>query len=183
MNRPYVASESIGEMEPLMQKESFDSIDDPKADLKKKKNPYKKENKILGVVAKRETTVKNLLAIFLAPAIAVTVGAYTNAQMPYLLQDERYFDVPFSNVGNKTGTILFWSYLASCIVTPILGYLYDVVGRFWMIVTCLSAMILCLAIMPTSAPHIWIVVLFRAVMSIMQQGITVNPLIVDYVKS
>ncbi len=84
MNKPGVASESLDEMEPLMQKESFDAIDNPKANLKKK-NPYKKENKILGVVAKRETTVKNLLAIFLAPAIAVTVGAYTNAQMPYLL--------------------------------------------------------------------------------------------------
>ena len=124
------------------------------------------ENKILGILAKRETTVKNLLAIFLAPTIAVAVGAYTNAQMPYLLQDERYFNVPFSSVGNQTGTILFWSYLASCIVTPILGYMYDVVGRFWMLVTCEAAMILCLAIMPISSPHIWFIVAIRAIMSI-----------------
>ena len=36
MNKPGVASESVDEMEPLMQKESFDAINDPKANLKKK---------------------------------------------------------------------------------------------------------------------------------------------------
>ena len=44
---------------------------------------------------KRETTVSNILALFLAPTATVTAGAYLNTNMPYLLQDPEYFNVPF----------------------------------------------------------------------------------------
>lgn len=75
-------------MEPLMGKETS-SINPSVSD----KAMAKAENKIMGIVAKRETTVWNLFAIILAPTVAVTAGAYANAQMPYLLQSEDHFAI------------------------------------------------------------------------------------------
>ena len=41
----------------------------------------------------------NLLAVLVAPVVAVAAGAYVNAMMPYLLQDKDYFGYSFENVG------------------------------------------------------------------------------------
>ena len=124
-----------------------------------------------------------MMAIFVAPLVSVVAGAYVNAMMPYLLQDEAYFDMPFTRVGSLAGQVLFWGYLISTIVTPSIGYIYDILGRFWFIIP--SCFILCfqVAIVPYSAPHFWLLCVFRSVMSCLINAIHVNPLIIDYVKS
>ena len=52
---------------------------------------------------KKETSVWNLIALLVAPMVAITAGAYVNSQMPYLLQDPGYFGIPFEKVGTKVG--------------------------------------------------------------------------------
>ena len=124
-----------------------------------------------------------MMAIFIAPMVSVVAGAYVNAMMPYLLQDEEYFAIPFDNVGSEAGQVLFWAYLISTLITPTIGYIYDMLGRFWFIIP--SCFILCLfvAIIPFSAPHFWLLCVFRSVMSCLINAIHVNPLIIDYIKS
>ena len=81
------------------------------------------------------------------------------------------------------GSVLFWSYLLSTIVTPLMGYIYDIVGRFWFMIPACYILALQLGFMPYSAPHFWLLCLFRSVMSCLCNVISVNPLIIDYVKS
>lgn len=135
------------------------------------------------VHAKRETTVWNLIALPLTSMIAVCAGGYVNANMPFLLRDEEYFNFQFSEVGDRTGTALFWAYLASTVVTPFLGFVYDTVGRFWFMVPSMFAMSFFLAILPNTAPHMWLLITVRAAIAIIVNVISVNPLIIDYVKN
>lgn len=132
---------------------------------------------------KKETTMLNMLALFVAPALAITTGSYLNIQMPYLLQDPEYFDIPFEQVGTKTGQILFVGSLCSTLATPFLGYAYDIVGRFWLLIPTFFLLSIQLGLMPFSAPHIWLLMIFRASMSLLGRVVLVKPLIVDYVKS
>ena len=132
---------------------------------------------------KKETTIWNLMAIFVAPLVSVFAGAYVNAMMPYLLQDENYFNIPFENVGSVAGQVLFWGYLISTLVTPTIGYIYDILGRFWFIIPSCFILALQLSLIPYAAPHFWLLCVFRSVMSVLINTIHVNPLIMDYVKS
>lgn len=144
-----------------------------------KKNEAKK---ILGVQVKRETTFWNMLAILVAPVISVIAGSYVNAVMPFLLQDEDYFNVPFKKVGQEAGHVIFWGYLVSTLVTPWIGFIYDILGRFWFIIPSCYVLCLQLALIPYSAPHFWLLYVFRSVMSCLINTIHVNPLIIDYIK-
>lgn len=147
------------------------------------KEDSKKARTILGVKVKKETTVWNLMALFVAPLIATTAGSFMNAIMPYLLQDDQYFGVAFENVGSVAGQALFWSYLVSTLVTPGLGYVYDIIGRFWFMIPCCFILAFQLAIIPYSAPHFWLLCVMRSIMSCIVNVICVNPLVIDYVKS
>ena len=135
------------------------------------------------VHAKRETTVWNLVALPLTSMIAVAAGGFVNANMPFLLRDEQYFNFQFSEVGDRTGTALFWAYLASTVVTPFLGYVYDTLGRFWFMIPSMFALSFFLAILPFTAPHFWLLIFIRAAIAIIVNVISVNPLIIDYVKN
>ena len=42
---------------------------------------------IMFIKVKKETTIWNLLAIFIMPVISTAASAYVNVMMPYLLQD------------------------------------------------------------------------------------------------
>ena len=59
----------------------------------------KSAREIFWIKVKKETTILNLLAVLVAPVVAVAAGAYVNAMMPYLLQDKDYFGYSFDNVG------------------------------------------------------------------------------------
>jgi len=133
--------------------------------------------------AKRETTHWNILALPLTSMIAVSAGGYVNANMPFLLRDEEYFDFKFSEVGDRTGTALFWAYLASTIVTPFLGYIYDVVGRFWFMVPAMFSITFFVGILPYMSPNFTMLIIMRAAIAIIINIISVNPLIIDYVKN
>ena len=86
-----------------------------------------------GLKVKKNTTVWNILSLFIAPMLAVTVGAYTNMKMPALLQDSSFFNVQFENIGKTNGSINSISSLGSLFFTPFIGYAYDIFGRFWIL--------------------------------------------------
>ena len=86
-------------------------------------------------------------------------------------------------MGTKTGEILFVGSLCSTLATPFLGYAYDIVGRFWLLIPTFFLLSIQLALMPLSAPHMWLLMVFRASMSLLGRVVLVKPLLVDYVKS
>ena len=133
--------------------------------------------------AKKETTMYNLLALPLITMVAVSAGGFVNANMPFLLRDENYFNYQFSEVGDRTGKALFWAYLTSTAVCPFLGYVYDTLGRFWFMIPSMFALSFFMAILPYSAPHFPVLIAMRAFIAIIVNVISVNPLIIDYVKN
>lgn len=71
----------------------------------------------------------------------------------------------------------------SLILTPLFGYGYDIIGRFWMIVPTCFLIAGMLALMPYSAPDIWKLIFFRAILSLLMRLVMIKPLLIDYVKS
>ena len=135
------------------------------------------------MAVKKETTFWNIFSLFAIPATAVTAGAFLNANMPNLLTDPDYFDIPFEEVGTMTGSIVAAGSLISVTLTPMFGYGYDIVGRFWMIIPTSFAIAVMLALIPYSSPRIWLLIMFRAIMSVLMRLLLVKPLLIDYVKS
>jgi len=115
--------------------------------------------------------------------VSISAGAYVNTQMPYLLQDPNYFDVPFEKVGSSVGSVLFAGSLSSTLLTPFMGYAYDIIGRKMIIIPAILALAVQLSLIPYSAPHFWLLMIFRSVMSILMRLVLVKPLVMDYIKS
>ena len=143
----------------------------------------KVSKQLIWMNVKRDTTIWNMMALLIIPTLGVTAGAYVNTNMPYLLQDENYFGIPFEEVGRKTGSIMAAGSVISVILTPLFGYGYDIIGRFWMIIPTFFLIAIQLGLMPYSAPHMWCLIMFRAILSLLMRLLLVKPLLVDYVKS
>ena len=135
------------------------------------------------IKVKKETTVWNLMAIFIMPIISTAASAYVNVMMPYLLQDKNYFNLAFDSMGQQTGQILFFAFMCSTLVTPFFGYLYDIIGRFWFIIPSCFILSLQVAVIPYSSPHIWLLCICRATVSSINNLLQSNPLIMDYIKN
>ena len=114
--------------------------------------------------------------------VTVSAGAYINSMLPYLLTNPDYFDIPFANVGTKSGEALFWAFLTSTLLTPAIGYAYDVIGRFWVIVPSLFTISMLVGIMHLSAPNFWLLICMRSLISCLINVVNVNPLLIDYIK-
>ena len=115
--------------------------------------------------------------------IVVASEAYTNAQMPYLLQSGDYFDIPFEQIGTSSGSVLFYPLLLSTMLAPLFGYCYDIFGRKLILIPAFFILAAQLSILPYAAPHFWLLCIFRGVIVCCSRVIYVNPLITDYVKS
>ena len=86
-------------------------------------------------------------------------------------------------MGEISGELLFWAYTISTLLTPLVGYLYDMLGRRWVMIPSCFALALQLGLVPFSAPHYWLLCVFRSVTSCLTNVIMINPLIIDYVKT
>lgn len=64
-----------------------------------------------------------------------------------------------------------------------MGFVYDIVGRYWVVIISLFLLAVQLSLVPHSAPDFTLLFAFRAVMSCLMRIVLVNPLILDYVKS
>lgn len=138
---------------------------------------------IMFIKVKKETTAANLAALLVIPSISVAASAYVNANMPYLLQSPDHFNIPFSETGRSAGRVLFWAMLAATILTPFLGYLYDLFSRKWIIIPMFFVVAAIISVLPYSAPLFWRLAVFRGLLVISSRLIHVNPLVIDYVKS
>ena len=128
--------------------------DDDKVDGDKTSSTQmEKEVKIiLFVKVKKETTLANMIALVIIPMITVAAGAYTNANMPYLLQSRDHFNVAFEKVGTRSGHVLFYALLIGTFLTPAFGYCYDLFGRRWLIISSLFIYAIQMSFLPHSAP-------------------------------
>ena len=74
------------------------------------------------------------------------------------------------------------SVIALCLI-PFFGYCYDIVGRFWLIVPSCFLVCIFMVLTPYAAPQIWLLIIFRAFISVLIRLVMMKPLLIDYVKS
>ena len=73
---------------------------------------------------KKNTIFFNVFAMILVMVVLITATwAYMNAQMPFLLQDLDYFNIPFERTGEAANQVVFLGHALS----PLFGTVYDVV--------------------------------------------------------
>ena len=137
---------------------------------------------MLGISVKRQTTLKNVLALPLIFAINSASGAYYNTQQVSLLEDSTRFNVSHSDIGTVEGRILFWGSLVPLLISVSAGYTFDLFGRKALItLSCvlIVSSIVSLPLMPTIE---WLIV-NRVAASVGYQYLNSHPLIIDYIKS
>ena len=86
-------------------------------------------------------------------------------------------------MGTYSGKILFWAYLVSTLVTPGMGYIYDILGRYKVLIASSFILSFVLGIIPYSSPYFWLLCAERAIISTLINVMAVSPLIIDYIKS
>ena len=132
--------------------------------------------------AKKETTRANILSIYLLYFISGSVSFYTNALMILILKDPAYYDIPESEIGRTTGTILFWSNIIPIIFFPFYAFIFELIGRripllggiFLLAITCFFY--------PWLAPNALALVVLRVAVAMITTLFVSCPLINDYIK-
>ena len=79
--------------------------------------------------------------------------------------------------------MVFWGFLIATVITPFLGYVYDLIGRWWFMIPSCFFLALVMSLFPFTAPNFWLLCIFRGFVAIVGIIIQTNPLILDYVKS
>ena len=113
---------------------------------------------------KKETTLANVLALFIIQIVSISATAQTNRNMPLLLTSDDHFDVKFPDVGTYSGLILFWAFFVGALLTPVFGYSYDIFGRKWLIIVTLVVGSLQISFLPTAAPNFVLLCFFRIIL-------------------
>ena len=132
-----------------------------------KKDNFEKDTRVIfSVRVKKETTFTNLMAILFAPVIIHAGGTYANTMLPGILQSEDYFAYEYKEVGTRAGEVVFWGFLIATVIAPFLGYVYDMIGRFWFMVPACFFLSLVMALFPLSSPNFWVLCGMRGLVAI-----------------
>ena len=137
---------------------------------------------IMGVNIKKGVTFINVFGLFYIAAIMTAVSGYINAQMTFLLESEKHFNVDRKIIGRTNADVLFWANIVPLILCPTFGYLYDMFGRRAPIFTAIFGSILCMSLMPQAAPDLRLLIVLRTIQSTFCVLLISNPLIADYIK-
>ena len=103
--------------------------------------------------------------------------------MTFLLQSPEYFSVSPSNLGTANSKLLFFTYVASMLFTPICGYIFDLFGRRIPLLLALVTAILLTFFMPHTAPDFTKLMVVRTGVGLSICILMCSPLVADYIKN
>ena len=128
-------------------------------------------------------TVANLVSLPVIFMVGTAAGGYINTQIVFLLRDpEDGFNVPDTQLGVMSSSILFYSILVTLIFSPLMGYTFDMFGRRPVIMINFALMCIFVAVIPWTAPSIVMLGIMRAGLALAMAFFHGNPLLIDYVK-
>ena len=81
----------------------------------------KNEKSFFGIYLKPQFNNANLFAIPLVLTSFTIISTFTNTEIIFMLRDPNYFNIPASDLGTVTNSILFFTVLANTLSTPIVG--------------------------------------------------------------
>ena len=131
---------------------------------------------------KAETTWYNLFAICFIQFLITTKYGFLQAQLTFLLESEDHFAIEESVIGFKNSRLYVCSSVVALISLPVIGYIYELLGRRCVIITCLFSSCALLVIVPYTSPNFHFLVAIRSILGMLEGFATTNPLIADYVK-
>ena len=79
--------------------------------------------------------------------------------------------------------VMFAGQAFSVAITPIFGLLYDIIGRFPIIMFGLFGISVLVILLPFTAPNFWLLVTVRVMISVLMRMLLVKPLLIDYLKN
>ena len=124
----------------------------------------------------------NLAALTVIPAIMTAAYSFVQGQMQSLIQDPAYFDVSEEDFCNALFSIMITGQIVSTALSPVYGYAYDIVGRFWLIIGSLFSLSFIVIFLPLTAPHLGLLIFVKTLMSISNRALLIKPLLIDYLK-
>jgi hypothetical protein len=83
----------------------------------------------LNVTLKESYQIHNFLSLPLAQTTLTYIGTFLNVAVIVLLKDKEYFNVHESEFGRVANDIIFYSQLVQILILPVIGYVYDLIGR------------------------------------------------------
>ncbi len=138
----------------------------------------------LGILLKPSYTPKNLLAIPLI-SIPVTLTIYFfTAHLIFLLRSPSYYNLDStSDINHLTNHLTFVSMPFQMLSVVLIGYVYDLFGRRYTIISTLLLQSMCFYLVPMGAPEVYpIVQAMRGLQLVANACTVVHPLINDYVE-
>ena len=120
--------------------------------------------------------------LFYIPFLGTAIGGFVNTQMTFLLQSPEYFKVDQANIGTANSKLLFSTFVACMLFTPVCGYIFDLFGRRIPLLLALLSAILLTFLMPHSAPNFTNLLVVRTGVGLSINMLTCSPLVVDYIK-
>ena len=108
---------------------------------------------------------------------------FLNSQTNFLLESKDYFGVDASVIGDESASVYVSSVAAVFLVLPLVGYLYEILGRRLIIAMTLLSSCICVFIVPYTSPNLHLLKLVRSILGIFEHVAAAHPLNTDYVKS
>lgn len=110
------------------------------------------------------------------------VGVYLNAQLAFMLEDQRMFAMPPEIIGVATSDLTIYSLPFSMVTTFMVSYAYELIGRKWTIFWSFFLTSLVFYAIPYTAPNYNYLIIARCVIGVTMAAPVSNPLIADYIK-
>ena len=103
--------------------------------------------------------------------------------MPYLLADPNYYNQPVDKVASIVIKAYVCGSLSAIIIVPFMGYVYEICGRYWLVVPGVFLTVINFFLFPLVAPSLTALCAFRSVFSVLVGIVMYNPLVADYIRS
>jgi len=102
--------------------------------------------------------------------------------MPLLLESSDYFNIEKSTLGKATSMTLIWATVIPLILTPVIAFLYEGIGRRIPVIASMIIIHVTIWLMPQVSPNFTMVCVLRALLSVCNTIGCSAPLISDNIK-
>lgn len=113
---------------------------------------------------------------------SVTVGAYLNAQLAYMLEDKSMFSMPADQIGQLTSELTVASLPFSMVTTCAVSFIFEIVGRKLTLFFSFFFTGILFFLLPYTAPNYFLLTVARCLLGVTMSAPLAHPLIPDYVR-
>ena len=118
------------------------------------------------------------LAFFISSLVV-----FFNTQLVFMLRDKSMFNIEGDKIGQTTMKMLVISMIVSLLIQPCYGYMYDILGRKWILISACFALVVTIYAVPMTSPSLPALCVLFIISFLLRSLEDCNPLLLDYIKS